>query len=97
MWCIGRARRLGPTRKPQTKGDFAKHLGIEVLNVGGWQTHGDAALKTYCDFLLMTATRLIPPKSRNECAKLRRNHLTSIWSPPLVRTLRILLLQDLDR
>ena len=32
LW-IGRARHLGPTSLPP-------HLGVEVLNVGSWLTHG---------------------------------------------------------
>ena len=35
---IGRARHPGPTSPPP-------HSGVEVLNVGGWLTHGDLALE----------------------------------------------------
>ena len=28
-------------------------LGAEVLNVGGWLTHGDSAVETDCDFLVI--------------------------------------------
>ena len=57
------------------------HVGIEVLNVGDRLNHGDAAWETDSDFLLITETRLIPARSRNECAELRKNNLTSVWSP----------------
>ena len=72
MLCIGRARHPGPTKKPHANGDLGRRIGIEVLNVGGWLTHGDAALETDCDFLLITETRLIPARYTNECAQLRK-------------------------
>ena len=37
LW-IGRARHPGPPSLP-------RHVGVEFLNVGGWLTHGDLALK----------------------------------------------------
>ena len=51
MLCTGRARHPGPTKKPYATGDFARHVGVEVLNVGGCSTHGDSAVETDCDFL----------------------------------------------
>ena len=61
MLCVGRARHPGPTKKPHANGDL--HIGIKVLNVCGWLTHGDAALVTDSDFLLIA-------ENRNECAAL---------------------------
>ena len=52
LW-IGRARHPGPS-------STSSHLGIEVLNVGGWLTHGDLALDTSVDFLAVVEHRLIP-------------------------------------
>ena len=43
MLFIDRARHPSPTGKPHAEGDSAKHVGIEVLNIGCWLTHGDAA------------------------------------------------------
>ena len=34
--------------------DSSQHLSVEVLNVGGWLTHGDLALDTEVDFLAVT-------------------------------------------
>ena len=51
LW-IGRARNPGP-------GSF-RNLSVEVLNVGGWLTHGDFALNSEVDFLAITEHRLIP-------------------------------------
>ena len=71
---IGRARHPGPSsNSPQ--------LGIEVLNVGGWLTHGDLALDTNVDFLAVVEHRLIPARVRGEWSRLRRKDLASIWSP----------------
>ena len=42
LW-IGRDRHPEPTEKPHAVGDSARTVGIEVLNVGGWLTRGDAA------------------------------------------------------
>ena len=47
---IGRARHPGPS-------STSHHLGIEVLNVGGWLTHGDLALDTAVDFLAVVDQR----------------------------------------
>ena len=57
------------------------HLGIEVLNVGGWLTHGDLALDTCVDFLAVVEHRLIPARVRSEWSRLRKKDLASIWSP----------------
>ena len=51
LW-IGRARHPGPS-------STSPHLGIEVLNVGGWLTHGDLALDTSVDFLAVVEHCLI--------------------------------------
>ena len=73
LW-IGRARHPGPSSN-------SPHLGIEVLNVGGWLTHGDLALDTGVDFLAVVEHRLIPARVRSEWSRLRRKDLASIWSP----------------
>ena len=78
--CIGRACHPGPTKKPSAGRDLARHVGVEVLNVGGWLTHGDSAVETDCDFLVISDTRLIPARSKNEAAKLRRKNVASICS-----------------
>ena len=43
-------------------------LGIEVLSVGGWLTHGDYALDTAADFLVACEHRLILARVRSEWA-----------------------------
>ena len=73
LW-IGRARHPGPSFT-------SLHLGIEVLNVGGWLTHGDLALDTGVDFLAVVEHRLIPARVRSEWSRLRKKDLASIWSP----------------
>ena len=73
LW-IGRARHPGPS-------STSPHLGIEVLNVGGWLTHGDLALDTNVDFLAVVEHRLIPARVRGEWSRLRRKDLASKWSP----------------
>ena len=73
LW-IGRARHPGPSAT-------SPHFGIEVLNVGGWLTHGDLALDTGVDFLAVVEHRLIPARVRSEWSRLRKNDLASIWSP----------------
>ena len=45
-----------------------------------WLTVGDVAFDFDSGFLLITETRLIPARSRNECAKVRRKKMTSTWS-----------------
>ena len=57
------------------------HIGIEVLNVGGWLTHGDLALEVGVDFLAVVEHRLIPARVRSEWARLREKGLASIWAP----------------
>ena len=54
---------------------------MKFLNVCGWLTHGDADLDTDCDFLLLIEISLIPARTQNECVKLRRNKIASVWSP----------------
>ena len=73
LW-IGRARHPGPS-------STSPHLGIEVLNVGGWLTHGDFALDTDVDFLAVVEHRLIPARVRSEWSRLKKENLASIWSP----------------
>ena len=60
---------------------YSPHLGIEILNVGGWLTHGDLALDTGVDFLAVVEHRLIPARVRSEWSRLRRKDFASIWSP----------------
>ena len=52
LW-IGRARHPGPT-------SLHHHVGIEVLNVGGWLTLGDLALEVGVDFLAVVEHRFDP-------------------------------------
>ena len=59
----------------------SSHLGIEVLNVGRWLTHGDLALDTGVDFLAVVEHRLIPARVRSQWSRLRRKDLSSIWAP----------------
>ena len=73
LW-IGRARHPGPS-------STLPYLGIEVLNVGGWLTHGDLALDTGVDFLAVVEHRLIPARVRSEWSRLRSRDLSSIWAP----------------
>ena len=73
LW-IGRARHPGPS-------SIHPHLGIEVLNVGGWLTHGDLALDTGVDFLAVVEHRLIPARAGSEWSRLKKKDLASIWSP----------------
>ena len=56
-------------------------IGVEVLNVGGWLTHGDLALDARVDFLAVVEHRLIPARVRSEWSRLRRKDLSSIWAP----------------
>ena len=71
---IGRTRHPGPTSLPQ-------HVGVEVLTVGGWLTHGDLAFEAQVDFLAIVEHRLIPARVESEWARLRRKGLPSIWAP----------------
>ena len=64
----------GPTSLPP-------HLGVEVLNVGSWLTHGDLALAAGVDFLAVVGHRLIPARVRSEWSRLRVKGLSSIWAP----------------
>ena len=73
LW-LGRARHPGPTSLPP-------HLGIEVLNVGGWLTHGDLALEVGVDFLAVVEHRLIPARVRSEWSRLKGKGLSSICGP----------------
>ena len=52
LW-IGRARHPGPP-------SHSHHVGVEVLNVGGWLTHGDLALEAGVDFSAVAEHRLTP-------------------------------------
>ena len=58
-----------------------RHVGVEVLNVGSWLTHGDLALEVGVDFLAVAEHRLIPAWVRSEWARLRKKGLASIWAP----------------
>ena len=69
LW-IGRAKRPGPG-----------NLELEVVNVGGWLTHGDFALKTKTDLLAVTEYRLTPSRARNEWSRLRKRGVQSVWPP----------------
>ena len=41
------------------------NFSVEVLNVGGWLSHGDLALDTEVDFLAVTEHRLILARVRS--------------------------------
>ena len=56
-------------------------FSIEVFNVGCWLTHCDFALAAAVDFLAVVEHRLIPARVRNECNRLRRKGLASVWAP----------------
>ena len=71
MW-VGRARHPGP---------FYGVLSIEVINVGGWLTHGDMVLETTVDFQAVVEHRLVPARVRREWARLRARGASSVWSP----------------
>ena len=71
VW-IGRAKHPGPA-------PLSRHVSVEVLNVGGWLTHGDLALEVDVDFLAVVEHRLIPARVRGEWAWLKRKSLASFW------------------
>ena len=56
LW-IGRARHPGPA-------PLARHVSVEVLNVGGRLTHGHLPLEVDVDFLAVVEHRLIPARVR---------------------------------
>ena len=72
LW-IGRRRHPGPSSSDVL-------FSIEVFNVGGWLTHCDFALEAAVDFLAVVEHRLIPARVRNECNRLRRKGLASVWA-----------------
>ena len=84
LW-IGRARHPGPSVT-------SPRFGIEVLNVGGWLTHGDLALDTSVDFLAVVEHRLIPARVRSEWSRLRKKDLASVWSPASQSLLMLVML-----
>ena len=55
-------------------------MTLEVLNVGRCLTHGDGALDSDAVFVLLSETRLIPARVRNECAKLWAAQIASARS-----------------
>ena len=61
LW-IRRAKHPGPASPSQ-------HFGLEGFNVGGWLTHGDLALETRVDFLVVVEHRLIPARVRSGVGK----------------------------
>ena len=58
-----------------------RHVGVEVLNVGGWLTHGNLALEARVDFLAVVEHRLIPARVGSEWARLTGKCLASSWAP----------------
>ena len=72
LW-VGRAKHPGPFD--------GGTLGIEVFNVAGWLTHGDYALDTAADFLVICEHWLIPARVRSEWASLRSAGFHSVWAP----------------
>ena len=74
LW-IGRARHPGPP-------SHVRHGGVEFHNVGGWLTHGDLAIRTGVDFLVVAEHRLIPARVRSEWSRLKGKGISSsIWAP----------------
>ena len=67
---VGRARHPGPPSLP-------RHFGVELLDVGGWLTHGDLALGAGVDFLAVVEHRLIPARVRSEWSRLRKKGFSS--------------------
>ena len=61
MLHIGRARHPGPGQRFFTPGQ----LSTEIVNVGGWLTHGDLALDFCAQFLAVAEHRLIPSRARS--------------------------------
>ena len=57
------------------------HVGIEVLNVGGWLTHEDLALEARVDFLAVVEHRLVLARVRSEWSRLRNKGLSFVWAP----------------
>ena len=61
-------------------------VSVELFNVGSWLTHGDFALETQVDFLVVVEHRLIPVRVGSEWARLRRRGLSSIRAPACQET-----------
>ena len=76
MFLYGRARHPGPGPRVFTHGQ----LSIEIVNVGGWLTHGDLALDSRAQFLAVAEHRLIPSRARSVCHQLRKAGHQSVWS-----------------
>ena len=56
-------------------------LSVEFANVGGWLTHGDAALDSCAQFLAVAEHRLIPARVRSVGHQLRIAGFQSVWAP----------------
>ena len=54
---------------------------MEVVNVGGWLTHGDVALEAEVDNLVVVEHQLIPAGVLSEWAWLKSEALASIRAP----------------
>ena len=93
MLGIGPVRHLGRTEKLLAIGDSARVIGVEVLDVGGWSAHGHGA-GTDSDFLCCLRQDLFLPKSSmSALSSVGTRFLLS--SPPLARTLLMLVLLEL--
>ena len=68
MQHVGRASHLGPV----VGRGRAAHLSVEFVNVGGWLTHGDAALDSCAQFLVVAEHKLIPAMLRSTGHQLRK-------------------------
>ena len=64
---------------------FSGSMSVEVLNVGGWLTHGDMVLDTCVDFLAVVEHRLVPARVRGEWARLRARGASSVSGLLLLR------------
>ena len=71
LW-IGRARHPGPP---------SNNLDVEVLNVGGFLTHGDYVLDADADFVAVVEHRLVSARARSEGKRLLLAGVRSVWPP----------------
>ena len=69
---LGQAKHLGPS---------LNNLDVEVFNVGRFLTHGDYALDTDSDFMVVVEHKLVPARARSENQRLKRAGFGSVWAP----------------
>ena len=69
-----------PTRRSHLLSEIQhRPLGLKFYMLA----HGDEALDTDCDSLVLIETSLVLASVWNECAKLRGNKIASVWHPGL--------------